>query len=1367
MSIQQVYCTHCTYGTSALEQREGELADRVLGYSARAGSLERNELKSDYRAIERFLYYYLPSDTPPEEKQRLDAASAPRRLFFCPSMGKLQMVGQVAYRQYDTAGRLGSYFAHVLFGDRSAEAWSALDCLRLWDAPWVQEDSSNHPYKLPPLERPDGLWAGASPAIGDDVLIRFLQSSPVSAGGEADRVIGERWQVAPDQQRIDLLVNALQGLLALGTQRRDNILLVVEPGIAALVFYGVARLLPKSMCEGLGFSTYEPNAERLPVTLAATTFFDPHSTDVRSELYRRRGLVINTYLDRVSEAGPPRGNYARFIVEQLLEEGWPTVDRLLQSFESAGAKRPEDLEALAKMHGIVSQVLSASPPEETSWRKSEVAGRYLTRELQYQLAEAPAGWPQLHRVIGTPNHLTVLELVATDRMPAELQRPAQFLLKKFPLDRIAELVSSPLLGRWAKLEALVSNVTTLGRLPDDCQLFEGPGSKMQPSAPSALLPDVLAKLPEPVLRHLYETIDDGQRMAFLQALVIACREQLPPSPALKRLLLEIVTQLDDAQFLEALLQYHDDLTACCPPPEPALARRLGRALYELPDHAKNFEKWPSVLDQWKGYFEHPNLAERRLAEWSKVRSCLLALREPRQKASAGRLERLKERLRPPRPPNLKPLAEALGRAMPRRGGELDELAEVAEKCGLGVPQFKARLELAARHAGVTITYDDEPAAAQADQAPLAGDTDSELVQLRRRREQQARLWELFRELEERLAVYADDSMGNRKLAVLQQIGQVLTGRPDFLAEEKRKIELYFTNGVWPTAAVLPTGKTKHGFKLRKKRSRWIPVIGVGVSLAVLVPLFGYLFLRQRGPPATAKNQAESGHRPASSSTPKAKPADRTPTDRQSDLDRHPNSFAPGTAGRNSGPRADRVHGRPAGPAGEKLANGYNEADLDDQRSTVDEAEPASIPSADDDAMPSNDQPVADTPRRPGGEPLADAARDGRGKDASSPPTAADDDGPQTVDDTVRIVEDSCSLPVLGPKFLQRLPLIKWSAAPEPITLSLRGLAGANQHLGDQFLLRSQPRSDGLAIAFGAADDDANTLAMLIAGDHDLSFQWVEAARSVEGAEQARRCLRRCVLEVIGPETNYLSLAAPLRQDSDLGLQNGNGTLDLRNLPNAEFPLDADDELFLGYGTVEVERGQRITFGEAQPAAARIALADLPEHYQRSDALIELSRQGDRGNLLTLNLVLPDNKPGADAKQMASARRALQKLLRDKRSLLESRLTTMQDKQTISEAVELLAKALKIQDRPTVPPGGSDKTKTDAYKREVDLTILTPVKAREAQLKQFDSLCEHAGKLSAAIYRQVEPGLFVPYLILGDPDKPAKVEAADDDRDEDD
>ena len=69
-TIRQMYCTHCTHGTSALERREGELAQRIFGYTVRAGSQEAGELRKTYRQVEPYIYYYLPRDTPSEEKLR-------------------------------------------------------------------------------------------------------------------------------------------------------------------------------------------------------------------------------------------------------------------------------------------------------------------------------------------------------------------------------------------------------------------------------------------------------------------------------------------------------------------------------------------------------------------------------------------------------------------------------------------------------------------------------------------------------------------------------------------------------------------------------------------------------------------------------------------------------------------------------------------------------------------------------------------------------------------------------------------------------------------------------------------------------------------------------------------------------------------------------------------------------------------------------------------------------------------------------------------------------------------------------------------------------------------------------------------------
>src|SRR4051812_41849972 len=108
--LHQIYGTHCTYSTSAIEKRTGEMADRVLGYSARASSIDKvSELRQFYRAIERFTYYYLPTDVPPEKKAVFTASSAPRRLVYHPATSGLRMAAHICYRQFDCAGRPGSY----------------------------------------------------------------------------------------------------------------------------------------------------------------------------------------------------------------------------------------------------------------------------------------------------------------------------------------------------------------------------------------------------------------------------------------------------------------------------------------------------------------------------------------------------------------------------------------------------------------------------------------------------------------------------------------------------------------------------------------------------------------------------------------------------------------------------------------------------------------------------------------------------------------------------------------------------------------------------------------------------------------------------------------------------------------------------------------------------------------------------------------------------------------------------------------------------------------------------------------------------------------------------------------------------------
>ncbi|HVX10962.1 MAG TPA: hypothetical protein VHC22_07275 [Pirellulales bacterium] len=1369
MPIEQVYCTHCTYGTSALEQREGELAERVLGYSARAGSLDRNELRNDYRAIERFLYYYLPSDTPPEEKQRLDAKTAPRRLFFCPSMGKLQMVGQVAYRQYDTAGRLGSYFAHVLFGDRSSNAWSAADCLRLWNAPWVQEDSLEHPYKLSSLERMDGLWSGRPPAISDDALLHFLRSPPGTTDDES--VIPGRWQSAPVSRRVDLLAGALEGLLALGPQRRENVLLVVEPSVAALVFYGVVRLLPKSFSDGLSFSTYEPNAERLPVTLAATTFFDPFTNDVRSDLYRRRGLVLNTFQDRVSDGGVPTGKYAHFIIERLLEEGWPTVDRLMAAFEAAGAKRPEDLELLSSTHGLAAQILSATPPADDTWRSSQVAVRYLSHELQFQLATAPAGWPQLHRVVGTPNHLTVLELVASNHIRPEVQRPAQFLLKKFAPEKIADLVNSPLVGNAAKVEALVAYVTAHGRLPDGCQFFAGDGPRPATRSPaeSPLLAEVLGRLPEPVLRRVCDLIEEGQRLAFFGTLLAAMGR--PAWPAVKSVLLEMITGFSNAMLLDALVVYREQIVAACATPEPALAGRLGRLLYDLPDHPRSFEKWLQILVEWKAAFFLPDLAERRLGEWNKFRSCLLSFREQEDAVATGGLDRLKQRWRSAPSYDYKSLAEALFRAMPRRSSDLDELAEVAASGRLTVPEFKRRLELAARQAGVPWGFNDAGASASANGETSGGASTGgpgdEVARSRRQREDQAAMARMFRQLEERMLVYGDDAVGTRRLAALQQIGQVLIGRPNFLGNGKRLIETFFgSNGIWPSHALIASSKKIGGYKTRSKKREWTPFLAVGALAAVLVPIVGFLALRggsgsvsRASKPADVPPEAVTQTKPPvkSNDVPSQEP-DPTQEDRAS----------------AAGPESDRS----AKATPDEEASG---ADSDDgQPASVSDTSPAS-PGKEE--VSSTDSPAATPP--PGGDSAAadkmvpmpdEPSKDDNGAaDEESDHSGVPSDG--------RIVHELHSLPTLGARFLDRVTLKKWPVDAGQINLTLKGLAVANERLAGKCKLTADRRSDGLAIAMdssGGRDGAPNTLAMLLIHGVELSFQWAESSHSLQSAEEARRQLRRCVVEATtATDTAYLALATPIRREP-VPFINGVAKLPLRS---AEFQADSTDDLLLGQGYVELNDGSKIAFGTADHVADTASLTGLPEDMARSEAQITLVGRAKNSLDRELRLVEGDVTLPDDLKPLSEDERKVLQVLKDCLPKLNSTIGKLRswEQQAIVTKIETnvqaLATALGVpapQRAGSMPPPDPKK-----YLQDVRAKVVEPAEQRRDDLvkrqgevdafkqaphKQFKALSSQVAKVTATLYRRVDTDTFVPCLVLGDPAQVAASQKHDDEDD---
>ncbi|NQT41078.1 MAG: hypothetical protein HQ581_26540, partial [Planctomycetes bacterium] len=137
-ATEQIYCTHCTYGTSAIHRETGATRDDVHGYGVRAGSLQGDALKQGYERIEHLLHYALPEGTPPGNLQTGTAANSPKRLVYLPGVDDVRVLARICYRQTDTTGqRYGSYFAHVLTrelhdGGNPRPHWNGMDALQLW-----------------------------------------------------------------------------------------------------------------------------------------------------------------------------------------------------------------------------------------------------------------------------------------------------------------------------------------------------------------------------------------------------------------------------------------------------------------------------------------------------------------------------------------------------------------------------------------------------------------------------------------------------------------------------------------------------------------------------------------------------------------------------------------------------------------------------------------------------------------------------------------------------------------------------------------------------------------------------------------------------------------------------------------------------------------------------------------------------------------------------------------------------------------------------------------------------------------------------------------------------------------------------------
>ncbi|MCR5163551.1 MAG: hypothetical protein K6C40_05985, partial [Thermoguttaceae bacterium] len=590
--IHQFYFTHCTYASSALERKSGEVGPHPLGYSVRSSSVQGPALREIFRRLEHYVYYYLPTDTSAQEKEAGTDANSPKRLVFLPETDFGPVLMQLAYRPKDTAGRIGSYFCHVLTGDEKklekfansvakaglgsvpptpptppastvsglqpistpgqaqpagASTLTAHSALQLWDAAgWVNKEEEWFPHDLEPFDSLQEVLKNSAPAIDDRVLTSFLTTESGGTFYDPKQIIPERWRKMLLTERQQIFKTILYGALLTHDLPGENLLLVVEPSMAALLFYGIVQFFPQVLFRTQSFSTYEPIPDRLVTKLAATTFQSPEQNDLNDAVYHSRSFVLNTWNGRTSnfDAADLTTSYVSHIWKQFLAGGLTQVKTFCSTFNSVGITTMNDLKALMDVENIYHQIMRDDDsavsrkkpvPEKLSslpLSSSRTAVTLLKRRIADGLTKImalplPEAEKTLKNIIGTPGQLLLLELLGTGGNIPNVQNAVKYLTDSLPMEFLAKWLNSSQASDEYKGKLLEKWFLQLRTMPKDCEFLwkisveslNSQSSAQKPPVPNAnVLPETLIRLPHDVL---WDVFNSAAVVPFQKEMVMA------------------------------------------------------------------------------------------------------------------------------------------------------------------------------------------------------------------------------------------------------------------------------------------------------------------------------------------------------------------------------------------------------------------------------------------------------------------------------------------------------------------------------------------------------------------------------------------------------------------------------------------------------------------------------------------------------------------------------------------------------------------------------------------------------------------------------------------------------------------------------
>ena len=468
MSVtHQMYCTHCTYGTAFLEKKEGELKDRTFGYSVRASSQGIAETREVYQSVQRLMFYHLPSSTPTDDRKSLSPSDAPGRMLVFPSYHQRQIVALVSYRIKDTSGRVGSYFAHVLHTSEKNPSWTLRHCLHLWQSPrWVRSEPGRCD-SLDELKDIQQFHPSRKAVLNEKLLTDFFTEAK-------SEKIHPRWRQMDASERIGIFSELLQKLKSRDSEN-DRVLLIVEPEMAALLYYALARLLPEQgPLSKLSFSTYEPSLERPSATVNATVFHDSTKEYPKREELQQYKAIINTF-HREIESKQEKSTFAQFIFQRLIDAGWAEVDQILDAFDAEHPCSWETLDRLPSVTRLTELLISGDASTDLSKLDSDQELRSLViQQLAHRLTSNPDSAERLQAILDGENWTVLCELIGGSQ-GEKPDRLMSMIVEQIQTSRLSQFLAARQIKQEIRSRLLRRFVEKKKQLPQEwCQQAEEP-----------------------------------------------------------------------------------------------------------------------------------------------------------------------------------------------------------------------------------------------------------------------------------------------------------------------------------------------------------------------------------------------------------------------------------------------------------------------------------------------------------------------------------------------------------------------------------------------------------------------------------------------------------------------------------------------------------------------------------------------------------------------------------------------------------------------------------------------------------------------------------------------------------------------------